>query len=78
MAPFLWMGFNCLKAMEQLRGGSLLFTNKFPETPGTRHNKIYLFTTTFRLLLAVTVKFSHKMLTISNFYTDFNKLYVIK
>ena len=25
------MGFNCLKATEQLRGGSLLFTTKFPE-----------------------------------------------
>ena len=23
--PFLWMGFNCLKATETLRGGSLLF-----------------------------------------------------
>ena len=32
----------------------------------------------FRLLLAVIVKFSHKMFTISNFCTDFNKLYVIK
>ena len=31
--PFLWMGFNCLKAA--VRGGSLLFTTKFPETPGT-------------------------------------------
>ena len=29
--PFLWMGFNCLKAIEPLRGGSLLFTTKFPE-----------------------------------------------
>ena len=33
--PFLWMTFNCLKATEPLRGGSLLFTSKFPETPGT-------------------------------------------
>ena len=32
---FLWMGFNCLKATEPLRGGSLLFTTKFPEIPGT-------------------------------------------
>ena len=23
--PFLWMGFNCLKATETLRGGSLFF-----------------------------------------------------
>ena len=30
--PFLWMGFNCLKAIEPLRGGSLLFPSKFPES----------------------------------------------
>ena len=35
MAPFLWMRFNYLKATEPLRGGSLLFTTKFPEIPGT-------------------------------------------
>ena len=29
------MGFNCLKAIEPPRGGSLLFTTKFPEIPGT-------------------------------------------
>ena len=33
--PFLWIGFCCLKATEPLRGGSLLFTTKFPEIPGT-------------------------------------------
>ena len=33
--PLFWMGFNCLKATEPLRGGSLLFTTKFPEIPGT-------------------------------------------
>ena len=33
--PFLWMGFNCLKATGPLQGGSLLFTTKFPESPGT-------------------------------------------
>ena len=27
------MEFNCLKATEPLRGGSLLFTTKFPEIP---------------------------------------------
>ena len=32
-APFLWMGFNCLKP---LQGGSLLFTIKFPGVPGTQ------------------------------------------
>ena len=32
---FLWMGFSCLKATEPLRGGSLLFTTKFLESPGT-------------------------------------------
>ena len=32
--PFLWMGFNCLKATAT-SGGSLLFTTKFPEIPGT-------------------------------------------
>ena len=29
------MGFNCLKARDTLRGGSLLFTTKFPEIPVT-------------------------------------------
>ena len=29
------MGFNCLKATEPLRRGSLFFTTKFPEIPGT-------------------------------------------
>ena len=29
------MGVNCLKARERLRGGSLLFTTMFPESPGT-------------------------------------------
>ena len=33
--PILWMGFNCLKATDSLRGGSLLFTTKSPEIPGT-------------------------------------------
>ena len=33
--PFLWMKFDCLKVTEQLRRGSLLFTTKFPESPGT-------------------------------------------
>ena len=28
--PFLWVGFNCLKAEEPLLGGSLLVTTKFP------------------------------------------------
>ena len=32
---FLWMTFNYLKATEPLRGGSLLFTTKFLESPGT-------------------------------------------
>ena len=32
--PFLWVGFNCLKATELLREDSLLFTIKFPESPG--------------------------------------------
>ena len=35
MAPFLWMGFNCLKAIEPLQGGSLFFTTNFPKTLGT-------------------------------------------
>ena len=35
MAPFLWMGFNCLKATEPLGEHSLLFTSKFPVVPGT-------------------------------------------
>ena len=33
--PFLWMGFNCLKAWDTLQGGSLIFATKFPEIPGT-------------------------------------------
>ena len=36
--PFLWMGFNCLKAWATSRG-SLLFTTKFPEIPGTEAAK---------------------------------------
>ena len=32
--PFLWMGFNCLKAAEPLRGECLLFTLQFPGVPG--------------------------------------------
>ena len=35
MAPFCGWGFNCLKTTEPLRGGSLLFTTKFPDNPGT-------------------------------------------
>ena len=38
--PFLWMGFNCLKATEPLRGESLLFTTKLPEIPGTHLNDL--------------------------------------
>ena len=33
--PFLWMGFNCLKAIEPLSGNSLLFTTQFPKVYGT-------------------------------------------
>ena len=33
--PFLWMGFNCLKATEPLQGDSLIFTTKSPEVPAT-------------------------------------------
>ena len=33
--PFLWMGFNCLKATKPLQGGSLLFTTKLLEILGT-------------------------------------------
>ena len=33
MNPFLWMGFNCLKARATSRR-QLLFTTKFPEIPG--------------------------------------------
>ena len=32
------MELNCLKATEPLRRDSLLFTNKFPEIPGTHLN----------------------------------------
>ena len=39
MALF-WMGFNCLKATELLKGGSLLFTSKFSEIPGTHLNNL--------------------------------------
>ena len=34
-ASFLWMGFNCLKAIELLRGGSLLFTTQSLGVSGT-------------------------------------------
>ena len=33
--PFLWMGFNSLKATEPLRQDSLLFTTQSPGVPGT-------------------------------------------
>ena len=33
--PFLWMGPNCLKDIEPLRGDSLLFTTQSPGVPGT-------------------------------------------
>ena len=36
MTPFLWMGFNCLKAAEPLQGDSLLFTILFPGVTGTQ------------------------------------------
>ena len=36
MAPCLWMGFIWLKAIQPLRGDSLLFTIKFPGVPGTQ------------------------------------------
>ena len=32
---FLWIGFNCHKARDPLREGSLLFTTTFPEISGT-------------------------------------------
>ena len=32
--PFLWMGFNCLKATEPLQGGSLLFIIQFSTLKG--------------------------------------------
>ena len=32
---FLWMGLNCLKAIEPLRGDSLLFTTRSPGVSGT-------------------------------------------
>ena len=35
MAPFLWRGFNCLKAIKALKWDSLLFTTKFLGIPGT-------------------------------------------
>ena len=38
--PFLWMGFNCLKAAEPLWGDRLLFTIQFQGVPGT--HLIYL------------------------------------
>ena len=33
------MEFNCLKATEPIRGGSLLFTAKFPEIPGIHFDR---------------------------------------
>ena len=33
--PFLWMGGSTASRLEPLRAGSLLFTTKFPEIPGT-------------------------------------------
>ena len=36
MAPFYGWG-STASQLEPLRGGSLLFTTKFPEIPGTHH-----------------------------------------
>ena len=33
--PFLWMGFNCLKTTEPMRGDSLLFNTLSPGVLGT-------------------------------------------
>ena len=33
--PFLWMGFNCLKATQPLQEDTLLFTTQSPGVPGT-------------------------------------------
>ena len=33
--PFLWKGFNCLKAAKPPRGKILLFTTQSPGNPGT-------------------------------------------
>ena len=40
LRPLFWMGFNCLQATEPFRGGSLLFTSRFQQIPGT--HQIYL------------------------------------
>ena len=42
ITPLSWMRFNCLKAMEPLWGGSLLFTTKFPEIPEYNLRNIFL------------------------------------
>ena len=38
--PFLWMGLNCLKAMEPLQGHSLLFTTISPAVTGNHFIKL--------------------------------------
>ena len=38
--PFLWIGLNCLKAIETLRGDSLLFTTKSPEIPSNHLSEL--------------------------------------
>ena len=35
MVPFFYRWGSTASRLEPLRGGSLLFTNKFPEIPGT-------------------------------------------
>ena len=40
MAPFYEWG-STASGLEPLRGGSLLFTTKFPETPGTQKAKLF-------------------------------------
>ena len=42
MAPFYGWGSTASR-LEPLRGGSLLFTTKFPEIPGTRLNSLLIF-----------------------------------
>ena len=38
--PFLWLGFNCIKAAEPLRGDSLLVTTYSTGVPGTHLNDL--------------------------------------
>ena len=65
------MGFNCLRATEQLRGDNLLFTNKSPGVNGTRF--IYLRRMKGQYILSYSYKSVRPLSLFRNFSQFFFK-----